>query len=158
MRLHDISIALSIAVLSVSTNAQQLSPSASALDALGSSKPQVTWIKGSVARADLNCDGKADTAVIGHEGDTVWLGIVPGGTRQRAVTMRFLINRHAQDSFCAVPVRIETYPMECENEDGPLAGCKRVRGCSAFSVIDDQCDSFHFYWKAARKSFTWWRR
>jgi hypothetical protein len=133
-----------------------------AVKALREAKREVTWDAKTAVVADVTCDGVPDTVVVGYERNTVWLGAVPGTTSDKSAkltTTRFSVGKQTQDSFCTVPVRIEAYPLECEDEEvGALPGCKPVKGCSAFSLVDDSCDSFHFYWDSSRKLLTWWRR
>jgi hypothetical protein len=140
--------------------AAQTEPAA-ALKVLHATNDKVQWNAKAAVVADVTCDGVPDTIVVGYETGSVWLGVVPGTKSPKAgkpMTTHFLLGKQTQDSFCDVPVRVEIYPIECENEDGSLPGCKAVKGCSAFSLIDDSCDSFHFYWDGSRKSLRWWRR
>jgi hypothetical protein len=133
-----------------------------AINALRKAKREVNWDAKTAVVADVTCDRVPDTIVVGYERDAVWLGVVPGpGTNKSAKlsTMRFPVGTQSQDSFCAVPVHVETYPIACEDEDiGVLPGCKPVKGCLAFSLDDDKCDSFHFYWESSQKALAWWRR
>ena len=145
---------------SVNAMAQQRSPR-SAVDALREARPNVVWDSKSPVVADVTCDGRTDTVVVGYEGNTVWLGVVPGTsgrTSTRPLMLAFPVGRHSRDSFCAVPVRIEVNALVCRNEEGPLPGCKPVEGCSDFSLVDDACDSFHFYWDSSKNTLRWWRR
>jgi len=150
-------------LLTCAATAQDLKATDSAIAVLRTTKPEVNWDAKTAVSADVTCDGKADTAIVGYEkNEAVWLGVVPGSDKNRAsrpVTMRFLIGKHSQDSFCAVPVQIETHPIVCDDEElGALPGCKRVKGCSDFFMVDNACDSFHFYWDSSRKRLVWWRR
>ena len=130
---------------------------------LSAAKPMVNWDAKSAVNADVTCDGKVDTAVVGYEKDeAIWLGVVSGAVGNKPtkpVTMRFLVGKETQDSFCSSPVEIEVQPIGCEDDDiGALPGCKEVKGCSEFSMIDSSCDSFHFYWDSSKKKLVWWRR
>ncbi len=154
-------LGIATVLISVCAVAQQQSSPRSAVDALKAARPNVAWDSKSSVVADVTCDGRADAALVGYEGNMVWLGVVPGASERNTsvpLTIGFPVGRHSQDSFCAVPVRIEVSPLECRNEDGALPGCKPVKGCSAFSMVDDACDSFHFYWDSSRNTLTWWRR
>ena len=133
---------------------------AAALKVLHSANATVTWDAKTAKVADVTCDRIADTIVVGYESKAVWLGIVPGSKSAHSgkpITIRFSVGEHTQDSFCKIPVRIGTYPIDCENEEGAIPGCKVTKDCSAFSLTDDSCDSFHFYWDNLRRSLTWWR-
>lgn len=131
---------------------------APAVSALRIAQPSVRWDERSVVVADITCDGKPDRIAVGYGKDNnVWVGLVHGGTRP--VTMQFPVGREHSTSFCSTPVRLEASPLACSDEDvGALSGCKEVKGCSAFSAVDDSCDSFHFYWTASRNKLVWWRR
>lgn len=71
--------------------------------------------------------------------------------------MEFGLHQQTQDAFCDVPVRIVTSPISCQAADGPLEGCKIVKGCREMSVKDDTCDPINVYWSAAYKTLGWWR-
>lgn len=152
-----------LAVAALSTTAANVIASGGATDiaavsALRKVQPTVRWVKKSVVAADITCDGKPDQIVVGYGKDAnVWVGFIPNGARP--ITMRFPGGKHSQDSVCSIPVRLETSPLVCSDEEmGDLPGCKEVKGCAAFSLIDDSCDSFHFYWNVSRKELVWWRR
>lgn len=128
---------------------------ATTISALRKAKPTVRWNEESVTVADINCDGRPDRIAVGYHGKSVWVGFIPDGGRP--VTMRFPIGQGGQDSFCSTPVHIETSPLTCSSDEGALPGCKKIPGCREFSVGDENCDSFHFYWHALRKELAWWR-
>ena len=109
-----------------------------ALKSLQKARANVQWDPTSEVRADVTCDGIPDAVVLGHRKDEVWVGVVSGasGETPRAISMRLHVGNHSQDSLCQLPVRLETYPIECENENGYLPGCRRIKSCQAFSVID----------------------
>lgn len=152
---------LSIAIFSVvsaGSIAADKTANLSTISTLHRAQPSVRWIEKSLVVADVTCDEKPDRIAIGYgEDKSVWIGFVQSGGR--AKTIRFSLGRHRQDSFCSTPVRLETSSLTCTDEEmGDLPGCREVTGCSAFSAIDDSCDSFHFYWNASRKELVWWRR
>jgi hypothetical protein len=140
-------------VLSALSGFAQTITIAAAVKALRKAEPNVKWAKKRAVVADVTCDQAPDALVIGYEAKEVWLGVVQVGKRNSAPTTEIF-------SFpvCAVPVRIETVPMDCKRDDGPLPGCKIVKGCREFSLVDDACDSFHFYWDDEAKRLWWWRR
>ena len=130
---------------------------------LNSAESKVKWDVTSAVIADVTCDGKPDAAIVGYENDkVVWLGVVIGGKKDivlKPITMSFTVDSRNQTSFCSIPVHIEVQPISCKDEDiGTLPGCKEVKGCSEFSMIDNACDSFHFYWDSSKKGLVWWRR
>jgi len=132
--------------------------SASAISTLRKAQPSVRWDEKSVVVSDITCDGRPERIAVGYGKDeSVWVGFIQRGARP--ITMQFPVGRHSQNSLCSTPVRLETSSLVCSDEEmGNLPGCKEVKGCSAFSVVDDSCDSFHFYWNTSRKELVWWRR
>lgn len=130
---------------------------AQALDLSGLKKPGVTWHASKAKTADVTCDGKPDTVAFGTGKKSVWVGIVPGDGGKPQV-MNFPIDSGRQDGFCEVPQSIEITPITCSDpEMGKFPGCKPVKGCKDFSVVQG-CDSFHFYWDSDKKMTRWWRR
>ena len=127
-----------------------------ALNELRKTHPTVKWNIKPSAVADVLCEGKPGTVVLGSEKDNVVVGVV-SGLRPHSTVLSFPINSHAQDGFCAFPVRIETSPLDCAPDVGALPGCKVIKGCRAFTVIDDECDSFNFYWDSSRHALASWR-
>jgi len=160
--MRDIATAIVFLVISCQTCLAAAADAAAAINALQQAKHEVKWDAKTAVVTDVTCDGVPDTLVVGYEKGAVWLGVVPGPSASKSaklITTRFSVGKQTQSSFCAVPVRIETEPTECEDEEfGVLPGCKRIKGCLAFSLVDDSCDSFHFYWDSSRKVLTWWRR
>jgi hypothetical protein len=136
------------------------SQTSAALIMLRASNPNVQWDAKSAATADITCDGIADVFVVGYDNTSVWLALVPGlkdGNLAKPIVAQFPIDAGVQNGFCAKPVRIEVEPLDCEGESAPLPGCKPTKGASSFSLVDDACDSFHFYWDSERKELLWWR-
>lgn len=152
---------LSVAALSAfaaSAIAADGTANVSVVAKLREAQSTVSWTEKSVVAADITCDGRPDRIAIGYgKGESVWVGLISRGARP--ITMRFSVGKHSQDSLCSTPVRLEVSPLVCSDEEmGDLPGCKEVKGCFAFSLVDDSCDSFHFYWNASRKELVWWRR
>jgi hypothetical protein len=47
----------------------------------------------------------------------------------KLTTGRFSVGKQTTHSFCAVPVRVEVYPIECDDEEvGAPPGCTPVKG------------------------------
>ena len=128
-----------------------------ALNELRKTHPTVKWNSKLSAVADVLCEGKPGNIVLGSENNKVIVGVVSGLRPHRTEVLSFPIKSSTQEGFCASPVRIETSPLDCEPDVGALPGCKVIQGCSAFTVIDDECDSFNFYWDSSRRSLAWWR-
>jgi hypothetical protein len=154
MRITKLSLIAAVLVVPAST---QVSTNDAALRTLRHSHPTVGWNAKSAIMADVDCDGKPDTIVFGSDKDKVAIGVVSGASPGKPQVFFFPKSSNAQGGFCASPVRIETSQLECESPVGALPGCKPLKECRAFSVIDDECDPFNFYWDSSRKSLAWWR-
>jgi len=139
----------------------QTASAPASINALRNAQKQVRWDDKSAVVADVTCDGLPDTLVVGYQPDKVWLGVVHGAKRNvtpTTETLSFSLGK-SETSFCTSPVHIETAPIDCRSdEDDPLPGCKPVKGCREFSMVDGTCDSFHFYWDSTHKHLVWWRR
>jgi hypothetical protein len=144
------------ALLAASANAQ-VSKTDDMVSKLQKSHPEVSWNSKSAILADVTCDGKFDAVVLGSQKHTVVIGVVSGAHPDKVQLFSFPIRRDTQDGFCAVPKRIEASPLDCETNEGSLPGCKHVKGCRGFTVMDEECDSFNFYWNSFSKSIAWWR-
>jgi len=132
-------------------------PNTDGLKELRKTHPTVKWSSKPIAIADVFCEGKPGAVVLGSEKNDVVVGLVSGLRGHKTEVLSFPIRAATQNGFCAFPVRIETAPLNCEPDIGPLPGCKPVSGCRSFTVIDDQCDSFNFYWDSSRRAVGWWR-
>ena len=129
----------------------------SVLTNLRKAYPAVAWNEKSVTLADVNCDGKPETILLGSEKSEVVIAIVSPKSQKKPQLFSFPISSATQNGFCRMPVRIVVSPLECESDSGPLPGCKPTRSCKEFTVADDECDGFNFYWDSSRKSLAWWR-
>ena len=131
-----------------------------ATEILQKASPEANWDKALSMTADVTCDGQPDTVLVGHRDDAVWLGVVQKSkpVSDAPLVVKFAIGAKDQGAFCANPVKITRESLVCDNEGGKLPGCLKVEGCSAFTVAEETCDPFHFYWDNDRKSLTWWRR
>lgn len=128
-----------------------------ALDVLRKTHPEVKWESTTAVVADVRCDGSKDTVMLGSQGTKAWVAVVPSTQSHKAQTFSFPIAGDRQNSFCSMPIRIVTKPLDCKSDRVTLPGCKPVKSCREFSVIDNDCDPFNFYWDSSRNSFAWWR-
>jgi hypothetical protein len=145
-----------VAAISVaSVNAQMSKPQV--VDELRKLHPSVKWNSKSAIVADVTCNGKLDTVILGSEKNNVIVGVVSGAFPNKTQVFSFPVTAGTQGGFCAFPTRIEISPLDCKSDNGALPGCKAVKACQKFTVIDNECDPLNFYWDSSRKSFAWWR-
>jgi hypothetical protein len=135
----------------------QMSGSEAAATALRKSRPTVSWNVGSAKMADVDCDGKPDTVMLGSEKGKVVVGVVWGSPAKPPQILVFAVSAAAQDGFCSNPKTINVSPLDCQSNYGPLPGCKVVPACKEFSIPDNDCDPFNFYWDSSRGNLAWWR-
>jgi hypothetical protein len=146
-----------LALIFVSSSSAQVSKTEVAVGVLQRAHPSVKWNSDSAKVADVTCDGKPDTILVGSEKDNVVIGVVSGAYPNDIQIFPFAIAADNQWGFCAFPKRIEISPLDCKSKDGSLKVCEPIEGCRKFTVIDDQCDPFNFYWDASLKRLQWWR-
>lgn len=148
--------AIGLLVVAVSAFAQSASPAKDAVHALQRSHPEIKWITDSVTLADVNCDGKPDTILLGSHRDLVAVGIVWGQGSEQTQVLTFALQTGSQDSFCARPTQIKISEQDCNTGEYSLPDCRPNPSCHDFSIIDHECDSFNFYWDSDHKRFAWW--
>ena len=157
MRLFVIGLA-SAAIFAVGhSQAQDFSAAKKALE-LAASRP-VNWKSEKARIADVTCDGKPDTIMFGEAARSVWLGVVPGnGDKPQIMAFALSSHKQFQDAFDHRPTKVSLYPLTCDTDIyGPLAGCRYVKNCQAFSLDNGGTDPFNFYWDDLHKRFDWWR-
>lgn len=123
----------------------------------------VNWDKKSIIKADINCDGKGDAAVLGKEGEKVVVAVIRGplDKESKIHLTRLLVGKHSQDSLCGRRARLSIEDQDYDPSeifDGePLSGFRRSKTCKGINVSDGECDSFHFFWNHELKTLQWWR-
>ena len=112
--------------------------------------------------ADVTCDGRLDSIIVGRDASNVWVGVAHGvsdwrGNRPSTV-MSFPLGGGAQDAFCARPRVLSVHELVCINDNGEITpGCGKLPVCKAFSVSDEECDAFNFSWDDERQQLKWER-
>ncbi len=125
--------------------------------------PGVKWDTKSMKKADFNCDGKGDFALLGKEGSKVAVAVVLGPLtdNSKILITRLLVGKNSQDSLCSPRAKLSIEDQDydpAENFDGvPLPGFRRSKTCKGINVSDGESDSFHFFWNHDLKSLQWWR-
>jgi hypothetical protein len=121
--------------------------------------PPVQWNVASAEIADVDCDGKPDTVMLGYTKDEVAVGIVFAAPGKKPQLFTFPIQAGATFGFCVKPERIKVSPLICESSNGTvLSGCKATEGCKAFSIANTGCDPFYFYWNSSIGTVSSWQQ
>jgi hypothetical protein len=133
--------------------------SQASLNSLRDANPAADWSASSARIADFDCDGKADTVMLGSEKGRVVVGVAWGSPKKHPQVLAFTIGTSTQDGFSEQPKTIDTLPLDCKDEDGrALPGCKTIPACKAFSIRDDDTARFNFYWDSSHGTLRWWRQ
>ena len=94
---------------------------------------------------DLNGDGKPDTVRLSQTSSSVTVRITYGGAARSPQEFHFSVDSGAEDGLCRLPAHLAA---ESTN---------RSKTHEGFALVDEACDSFHFYWDASAKRVYWWR-
>ena len=125
------------------------------------SRAPIQWDLARAVTADVTCDGHPDILVLGYQGKSqVWLSVRQGNIQGRPLMapMAFPVGTETDNAFCQTPVQIQSYPLECKGDNGPIPNCQPKADCQGFTLSDGACDGFHFYWNNQTGQLNWWRR
>lgn len=152
-----LAVSLVLAVLSAAgcrTTGVPTTGTTSAPALLAAREPGVKWNAKSLVQADLDGDGKADSALGGMKGDRYVLGIVQGppAAGSRHWTLDFGVAEEDQESLCSLQVKLSVEELDRSAGDGDMAA--KAKG---LRLHDDRCDAFHIYWNTREKRYDWWR-
>jgi hypothetical protein len=100
-----------------------------------------------VLHLDLVADGRLDTVTLTQGGGAVTLRVDFANRVHRSQTFRFTVDSGREDAVCALPVHLEKERLSA----APM------RGELGFAIVDERCDSLHFYWDRNQDKLTWWR-
>jgi hypothetical protein len=108
----------------------------------------------------VDCDGKADRVSVSQDKHSALVKVMFGDTKRKPAVFRFRADPGSQNAACAMPVHLEAESLDYDphEDSGDLPGFRRSKTCKAFSLVDDECDSIHFYWNHDAQQLVWWRR
>jgi hypothetical protein len=122
--------------------------------------PDVSWDTRAAKTADVACDGHPVLVAFGSTKTEVLVALVTsvGDHARLRKIQRFPIAGGRQDGFCRAPTQISLSKHSCTTDEyGRLPGCRTNVRCVDFSLDDDDCDPFNFYWDVSRRALRWWR-
>ncbi|MDZ4258890.1 MAG: hypothetical protein U0974_14690 [Gemmatimonadales bacterium] len=126
------------------------------LDALHAMSPQVQWDT-VVVRADVDGDGREDSAYLGRAGGRIYVGVVLAESEIVDV-LDFAISGGIQEAICSEPATLGVedtdYPL---SEIGPLQGFRPGTGARGLRLTGGECDSIHLFWDHDHARLGWWR-
>jgi hypothetical protein len=143
----------------ITTTAAAASSSKGAIKRLMLADAKATWDPQSVIREDIDCDGRVDSAFVGHSDSAMYVGVVPGGGTPAEVLQFGLHGNAVQDAVCSDKAKLKVESLDYDPTDavGELPGFQRSRVCKGLNLGEDDCDSIHMYWNHASHHLDWWR-
>ena len=124
---------------------------------LTGSRPNIRWDASSEILADLDGDGKIDSALLGYASGRAVLAVAASSNKGEIQYLEFPVGQ-TQESICSIPAKLSAVPLTCEMDGGSkLPGCIASRSAIAMVLDDGDCDSINLYWNRDKKLVTWWR-
>jgi hypothetical protein len=142
-------------------------------------REDVQWKRDSLLLGDVTLDRETDAVVLGHKGNSVFVGIVAGpfGKTSKHWILEFATS--SQDGLCGLAsgARLqleklsipEDAPKSCDSsevarecrrwrETAQLLYLAAARGSKGINLGAEKCDGFHIYFDPLESQPIWWRR
>lgn len=110
-------------------------------------------------RGDFDCDGRPDMASLRQTYKGIVVRVSFAERWHRTQTFSFPIDPAQENALCRLPVHLQLESLEynAKAASGYAPGFVRSTHCKGFAVVDNACDSIHFYWNHKRNRLAWWR-
>ncbi|MES2103165.1 MAG: hypothetical protein V4634_04040 [Pseudomonadota bacterium] len=120
--------------------------------------PQTNNVAGAET-VDIDCDGKPDKVFLSQSKTSVAVRVEFGVSSKKAARFQFDVAAGRQSAVCTIPVHLEVESLDYDPTDavGPLPGFKSSKTCKSVALVDDECDSIHFFWNHKTRHLQWWR-
>lgn len=151
---------ISVLLMSCSAASDRTHESLSVSSRLATLDARITWIDSMRAVGDIDCDGRSDTAIVGHTSRSMHVGIVFGSQKAPHVLTIGASPTESEGvrgALLALEVGDLDFDPEAEGV-GFLEGYRRSSQCLKLSLRDGDTDAYHTYWNHARDRLDWWRR
>ena len=109
---------------------------------------------------DLDADHHPDTVVLTQAPQQLQIVVTYGDPRWKPESFIFTVDPNREDAVCALPVSLqrETLGYDLTKAVGQhVDGFVRSAHLYGFAVIDNRCDSLHFFYNHKTKHMQWWR-
>ncbi len=111
-------------------------------------------------RIDIDGDGHPDSIVLTEGPHTGVLVVISFyDSRHAPERFHFPVDPSMQAAVCRLPVRLRAESLDYDPAPavGSLPGFVRSKRRTGFALVDEACDSIHFYWDARAQRLRWWR-
>ena len=114
----------------------------------------VAWDAATRLVGDVDCDGIADSAFVGHTKARVLVGLVRAASASPEV-LSFAI----EQAVCSDKAVLTFESMDYDPGEavGEVAGFQRSVTCKGLDLGDGECDSIHMFWNTATHHLDDWR-
>jgi hypothetical protein len=130
----------------------------SAMARLSTLDSSVLWDPQSVLVADIDCDGKSDSAFVGRSSAHVAVGRIRASGAAPEV-LAFGTGGHAQDEVSSsnAELTVESLDYDPREMVGKIDGFQRSKVCKGLNFDDGETDSMHMFWNRRSGHLDWWR-
>lgn len=127
---------------------------------LAAADPAVRWINDSSIVADIDCDGQADTVVIGRKRAEVHVGLARAADPVPQILI-FDVGRNVKGAVCGTRARLSVESLDWDPAERGLAalpGFRRSPTCKGVGLGDGNCTPVHVFWSYQTKQLEWYAR
>lgn len=109
---------------------------------------------------DLDADHRPDTVVLAQTPKQIEVTVTYGNPKFPSEVYRFPVDPHRQDAVCAVPVYLKREALDydlAKTVGYKVEGFVRSPHLYGFVVMDEKCDSLHFFFNHETNKIQYWR-
>ena len=109
---------------------------------------------------DLDADHRPDTVALTHTSKQIEVTVTYGDRQWKPQSFRFAVDPNRHDAVCTLPVYLKREALDydiAQAVGSPVEGFVRSPHLYGFVVMDNMCDSLHFYWNHATHRVEYWR-
>lgn len=134
-------------------------PALSVMQRLVALDSSVRWELQSVLVADVDCDGRLDSAFVGRSPARVAVGLIRAGGLAPDVISFGTHGAAVEDEVGSSDARLTLESLDYDPRDpiGEIDGFQRSKVCKGLTLGDGETDSIHIFWNHKSHRLYWWR-